>query len=691
MGLISGLSIISSPLTKLSAMIFSDKAGLRILFLSLIFFNTVQAQELVSLPDWYREFPSKTENQSIEQFLINNENAILSAVELQDDSARVFLLLEAGMIQAGKAFNYELAMDSYLKAMALADSSRLQSGQIFSYLLIARVFEDVGNPEKSIQFLDKAKQASSLFGNPSVEALILNESGKVHVAANRLDEAREDYEQVLLLQDKMHDPVAQAQALSNLAHLHALQNNFNRSLEMYKQSLSIWRQQRNRLEEARSLNVIGDLYSLMKNNERAYANYTAALEVYQSLDNKEGIAEAFNSIGVYYFNQKKYKESVANLELALSAGRSAQSKNTLRKSYEYLSNSLKESGDFRRALEYTELLMAMNDFILKEENDQKLLDMQSQYALEEKEQALTRLENIRVQREHELAEQKRIQLYLYGILLMAGIILVLIIYLYLSKQKSNKQLQQINARIEEQNIQLHNLNVTKDKFFSIISHDLKGPLNSLTSFSGLLINHFDALSKDDIQKLAKDLDKSLKNLFVLLNNLLEWARSQTGNIDFTRELINIQDVLQQNKDLLEAQATGKSITLLFDNSGPVWVEANKHSINTVVRNLLSNAIKFTPPNGVIKLGATPHNHEVIVSISDTGLGMSKKVLDKLFRLDTKHTTPGTQNEQGTGLGLILCKDFVEKNGGRIWVESEEGKGSVFSFSLTGSVSKGISS
>ncbi|MCU0397476.1 MAG: tetratricopeptide repeat-containing sensor histidine kinase [Cyclobacteriaceae bacterium] len=677
-------------MTKISAMIFSGKAGLGILFLSLIFFNTVLAQESVSLLDWYREFPRKMEDQTIDQFLVNNENAILSAIEVQDDSARVFLLLEAGMMQADKAFNYELAMDSYLRAMALADSSRVQSGQIFSYLLIARVFKEVGNPEKSLQFLEKASAISNLLKDTSITALILNESGNVHVMANQLDDARKDYEQVLQLMDQLYDPVAKAEALSNLANLYAKENDYNRALDFHKQALSIWRQQRNRLEEANSLNVIGDLYSLMKNDERAYANYKAALEVNLSIDNKEGIAEAYNSIGVYYFNQEKYRESLANLELALSAGRSAQSKNTLRKSYEYLSNSLKESGDFRRALEYKELLMAMNDFILKEENDQKLLDMQSQYALEEKEQALTKLENIRVQREQELAEQKRIQLYLYGILLLAGIILVLIIYLYLSKQKSNKQLQLINARIEEQNIQLQNLNNTKDKFFSIISHDLKGPLNSLTSFSGLLINHFDALSKDDIQKLAKDLDKSLKNLFVLLNNLLEWARSQTGNIDFTRETINIQDVLQQNKELLDAQAAGKSITLLYENTEPLWVEANKPSVNTVVRNLLSNAIKFTPVNGVIKLSATSNNHEVIVSISDTGLGMSKKVIDKLFRLDAKHTTPGTQNEQGTGLGLILCKDFIEKNGGRIWVESEEGKGSVFSFSLSASAKQDVS-
>lgn len=670
-------------------MIFSDRADLAILFFSLIFFSSALAQESSPLSDWYRGFHQRTGQQSIEQFLVNNDNAILSAIELQDDSARVFLLLEEGRVQVGKAYDYEQAMDSYLKAMALADSSRVRSGQMFSYVLIALVFKEVGNPEKSLQFLGKAHAFADPLTYPSILALILNESGKVHAITGQYENAREDYEQVLQLKDQMQDPVAEAEALGNLASLYSMQNDYKRSLDLHKQALAVWRKQRNRIEEVHALNVIGDLYSLMKNEDRAYANYKAALEVSQSIDYKEGIAEAYNSIGVYYYRQKKYRESVANLELALSTGRSAQSKKTLRKSYEYLSNSLREAGDYRKALEYKELLMALNDFILKEENDQKLLDMQSQYALEEKEQALTRLEDLRMQGERELAGQKRIQLYLYGVIFLAGIVLNLIIYLYWSKRKSNRQLLQINARVEDQNVQLQELNATKDKFFSIIGHDLKGPLNSLTSFSGLLINHFDALSKDDIQKLARDLDKSLKNLFVLLNNLLEWARSQTGNIDFTREALNIRDILQLNKELLEAQAAGKSITLLYEDGEPLWVEANRHSVNTVVRNLLSNAIKFTPSNGVIKLNATSSNHEVIVSVSDTGVGMSRKVMDKLFRLDAKHSTPGTQNEQGTGLGLILCKDFIEKNGGRIWVQSEEGKGSVFSFSVIGSNSKEV--
>ena len=181
--------------------------------------------------------------------------------------------------------------------------------------------------------------------------------------------------------------------------------------------------------------------------------------------------------------------------------------------------------------------------------------------------------------------------------------------------------------------------------------------------------------------LAKDLDKSLKNLFALLENLLEWSRSQTGNIEFKAEPFDLAALLKQNQELLQQQAQSKKISISVVGETSLTISAHRNSINTVIRNLLSNAIKFTPAEGSIVLKSYFNQDKAIVSISDSGVGMSKEVMDKLFRIDSKHTTKGTADEKGTGLGLILCKEFIEKNGGRIWVESEIGKGSAFSFEL----------
>lgn len=661
------------------------KSLLRQLFVTacigLISIHSVSAQEIVPLTTWYRSLLVPDENVSIERLLKQKQDDLLAAEEIQDDSARVFVLLEMGMTQVTRAYKYEEAMDMFLKALSLADSVQVVAGQVYAYLSIAHVFEESGNSEKSLQFLQRANEISLSINQPDNQALVLNALGKAYAATDQPEEALESFEAVLRLKDQLHQPDSEAEALFNIAQLYRVQNNYLQALDYFKLALTVRRKHRMRIPEAILLNEIGNVYQFMNNNERAVANYKASLEVFQSVDYKKGLAEVYNNVGIFYYQQKNFKQALTNFELALQAGQSSQTKDALRKSYDYLSITHKELGDFKRALTFRELFIAINDFITKEESDQKLMEAQSRYALGKKEQEIEKLEQTKREREHELAEQKRLQQYLYAVIGLGVIIILLTLYLYLLKRKSNRQLQFINQTIEVQNAQLQQLNATKDKFFSIIGHDIKGPLNSLTSFSNLLINHFEALSKDDIQTVARDLDKSLKNLFTLLNNLLEWARSQTGNIDFKPESFDIIEVLNQNKELLQTQAAAKEITILHEHVSPMLINANQQSITTVVRNLISNAIKFTPAHGVIKLSAEEKGDEVIVSIADTGVGMSKVVMEKLFRLDAKHTTPGTANEKGTGLGLILCKDFVEKNGGRLWVESEEGKGSVFYFAL----------
>jgi signal transduction histidine kinase len=189
------------------------------------------------------------------------------------------------------------------------------------------------------------------------------------------------------------------------------------------------------------------------------------------------------------------------------------------------------------------------------------------------------------------------------------------------------------------------------------------------------------MTRDENQLLARDLDKSVKNLFTLLENLLEWSRSQTGNIDFTGEVFNLKEILDSNKTLLEAQAKTKKIAIAIDAPAECFVKLHKQSINTVVRNLISNAIKFTNDGGAIRVGLNTTPQAISVSVTDNGVGMSDEVMNKLFRLDKKHSSKGTANEKGTGLGLILCREFIEKNGGKLRVQSQPGKGSVFTFTF----------
>jgi signal transduction histidine kinase len=662
-------------------MYFFRKACLTGSIVLLIFSQTLARQSETTSAEWYQNFFTRNSKQPVEKVLEDKANQLLEAIEIQDDSAQARILLETGLIHLTRTFNYDTAMDFFIRSLIISDSLDNPSGRIFAYLAMADVFEEVGNYDKSFQFLEKAFELSNNLSDASTHILVLNEFGKMNAITNRVEEAFQNYEEVLRLEKELNQPSMKADALFNMAGLYEKNGEHEKSITFHKRALAIWRSVGNRLQEARVLNEIGGVYEGMKNPDRALANYTAALEVYQIIDRKTGIAESYNNNGALYYRQKKIDVAIENLEKGLSAGLSSQTKDPVRRSYEYLSLCFEAQGNFQKALAYKDSFIAMNDFIQKEESDQKLLEAQNSYVLDQKETQIGRLESVRKERDREIAEQQRFRNFLFAFIGLGAVVAGLILYLYFLKRRSNKQLQVINARVEQQNIELQNLNATKDKFFSILGHDLKSPLNSLSSFSNLLINYFDSLSKEEIQTLAKDLDKSLKNLYSLLDNLLEWARSQTGNINFTPESFDLIGVLNENKDLLRAQASNKGISIVQDKTESMMISAHKHSITTVVRNLVGNAIKFTPTNGQIKIHASENQNETVVAISDTGVGMSEAVMKNLFRIDSKHSTLGTANEKGTGLGLVLCKDFVEKNGGRLWVESTEGKGTTFYFSI----------
>jgi signal transduction histidine kinase len=656
------------------------------LVLMLFFQTSAQEEEApdASYAQWYFDFFERNSKLPFESLVKENEDRRQQADEMQDDSARTSVNIEKGLLHLTRDVShlrYELAMASFIEALRVADSANFKEGQIFSYIGIAQVFQDVGSYEKGLQSLKSALAFSEQLNSDHIHAVVLGEIGKVNAILNNSDEAFEYYSQALALKEVELYPSLHARILYNLAVAYELTSQYSKALNYHKQALALRRKMKDRVREAFLLNEIGEVYERMNNDERALANFKAALEVYRSIDNKVGLADSYNNVGALYLHQQNARQALANLELALEAGRASQSNLPVRRCYELLSLAYEAFGDYKKALENKNLYVEVNDFITKEANAQSLIEMQNRSVIEGEAKKVEKLEFIRAQREREIAEQKRIQIFLFITIGLGGIVVLLVWYMYLTKRRSNKQLKTNNETIAAQNIELQNLNATKDKFFSIIGHDLKGPLNSLTSFSNLLINYFDSLSKDEIQALAKDLDKSLKNLYSLLNNLLEWARSQTGNIDFAAEAFDISDVLNENSELLTTQATTKQITILHEKASPLEVYAHKQSITTVVRNLISNAIKFTPPGGAIRLTATKMNTEVVVSITDNGVGMNQSVIDKLFRIDTKHSTIGTANEKGTGLGLILCKDFIEKNGGRIWVTSDEGKGSVFYFTL----------
>ena len=245
----------------------------------------------------------------------------------------------------------------------------------------------------------------------------------------------------------------------------------------------------------------------------------------------------------------------------------------------------------------------------------------------------------------------------------------------ISNQKKAEQ------EIISKNQELQKLNAEKDKFLSIIAHDLKSPFNSIIGFSEVLIEQVEIEDLESIKEYAAIIRNSSQRAMNLLSNLMQWSQSQTGRMNFAPVYFEMGDIVNEIELLFSNIAVQKSISITKELPVGMLVFADKAMISTILRNLISNALKFSNQGGQINISAEVKQNDVWVSVSDTGVGMSRSAIDKIFRIDSKYSTPGTQNEIGTGLGLILCKEFVEKHNGKIYIESEPDKGSKFYFTI----------
>lgn len=237
------------------------------------------------------------------------------------------------------------------------------------------------------------------------------------------------------------------------------------------------------------------------------------------------------------------------------------------------------------------------------------------------------------------------------------------------------------SELKQKEVQLQEMVATKDKFFSIISHDLRGPISQIVEFINLIKSGIDRYTQDQLVEFLDMMKSSSSHSLKLLENLLMWARVQTGKITYKPIEIQLSYIVSDNVELNKNACNRKGVSIANNLDPEMTILGDYNMLDTVVRNLISNAIKFTNAGGTISINAVERKTEFLISVRDTGIGMTQDVCNQIFRIDSKYSTEGTDGEQGTGLGLVLCKDFIGQHDGEIWVESTVGEGSTFYFSI----------
>ena len=346
-----------------------------------------------------------------------------------------------------------------------------------------------------------------------------------------------------------------------------------------------------------------------------------------------------------------------------------------------MAETYKLMGDYKNAFKYHELFAQYNDSMTQKEKYEQLANLEKQYETEKKQNEIIRLKGKQELMDIQLRKNK--QLKMLGFITIC-LLLIFVMYglkRYYEKIKLNNLLENKNRTIEQSEKELIRLNVAKNKFFSIIAHDLKNPFHTVMGYSQLLSKEYDKFSEAERRKFASDINQSTTNIFRLLQNLLEWSRSQTGRLVFLPREIEFGYIMKNALSVLRPLANQKHISIDLNYEEDLSVFADPQMIETVLRNLINNAIKFTPENGKITVTACKTDNQVEIKITDTGIGIASEELLTLFKIDSTIKRKGINNEDGSGLGLILCKEFVEKHNGQIGVESILGKGSSFYFTL----------
>jgi two-component system sensor histidine kinase/response regulator len=410
-----------------------------------------------------------------------------------------------------------------------------------------------------------------------------------------------------------------------------------------------------------------------------------ALRIALSSKDRIYIARIYMHLGLLYVALKEPQEALYYLNQAIVMAERIGAKQVIQESYENISLAYELLKDYKKSLENYKKFMQYQDTLLMEDTKKHIAFLEERFEQESKDDKIKLLMAEQTLKDA-LVEQQRF----VGIALIVFIVLILVtlvVYVRANQQKlqANQQLRNQQEallaqknEIELQKESLNRSNTIKDQLFSIIGHDLRSPFNTLKGF--IQIIKMGGMTIHDINHVAASIETQLNYTLLLLNNLLLWSKSQLQGMTAQPSQFDLQEVVAQNMALLSEGAKKKKITLHNHLPEYFLVFADRDMIDTVLRNLLSNAIKFTLEGGTVNVTFENHTDEYHVCIQDTGIGMNDKQLNNLFTTKL-HSTLGTANEKGTGLGLMICKDFIAQNGGKIWVKSQLDKGSRFCFSI----------
>ncbi len=597
----------------------------------------------------------------------------------------------------------QTAIDFANQGIELAQKINYQKGLAGCYGSLGYCYINLDN-EKAMEYTKKALAIRLKINDKIGIANSLNVLGVIDYYQGSYLPSIENHLKAMKMREEIGDVIKMATSYNNIALVYLAIEDYQTALQYLKKGLKIRKLKNDKKGISIIEGNIGDIYSRMKKydsalvylndaliiskeignkktvagiylviakinlelneDEKAIKNYEASNDIYINLDEKHGIAQAETGIALVYQKEGNIEEAIKHAQAAFKQGKLINSLDKISAAANILQSAFRKQGNYKKAFEFLAIYKNSMDSLQNTAKVKKMAKTEFDY----------RIKEIKEAQQTEIEKQNNFIRWLTITILLGFIIVLLIIFSYNHKRKVNNQLNILNEKLKE-------LNSTKDRFFSIIAHDLRGPFHSLLGLSDALSNDIDSLTNEEIKDYNSGINQSLKRQFKLLNDLLEWARLQSDSYKLECERINLKNETDNTIESIEIVALKKEVKIINEIEENISVNADKNMTQLVLRNLISNSIKFSIKHGIIKIQSEKLNKFVKIKVVDNGVGITVKDLEKIFRIDVHHSTIGTSEERGTGLGLILCKEIIEKHGGEISVQSELGKGATVSFTL----------
>ncbi|UII20076.1 tetratricopeptide repeat-containing sensor histidine kinase [Fulvivirga ligni] len=599
---------------------------------------------------------------------VNMENDVYQAIT--SEKLAVFYNIQS---------NYRQALKYDLENLRLARKMKDLTWIVSALNNIGEDYYDLDLFNDAFEYYQTSLKEAEKSGDTLAVAISTYNIGRVLKSMGQLEKAMEYIENSLKMSRRIGDKEGTAYSYHDIGEILILEGQYEKALEKLNEALLVCRELSITVLEPQIMHKLAQAYEKSEKFQMALQYHDSAQVLYEKVEGRIGIAEAELGKGIVYVKVPNYEKAIKSLNHSLEMAESLDSRELMIKCYLELSNYYEHRKMFETSLDYYKKYKALQDSLFGEKKSEQFAQIQIKYETANKDIEIAYLNQKEEQRNNQLKNEEFFRNILVVILAFTAVLLITLYRSGVRRKKINMLLIKHQEEMEEQSREMASLLAMKDKFFSILSHDLRSPINALVGI--LTIIDSGHITQEELREHTKVLKARLENAKKLLGNLLDWAMVQMDELTIQNETLDLKELVEENITFFR-ETNDKHIQFFNKIDEEEQVRTDRNMLDLVIRNLISNAIKFTEASGFVEITAEDKSNDwLYVRVTDNGIGMSEEQVTHLFDKSGLHTTRGTENEEGTGLGLKLCKEFIERMGGELLVESKENEGTTFTFTV----------